>query len=92
MYSIELSKHYRKSYAKIARSGKFPRDEIDFIVDKISRGEKLDSKYKDHVLKGELAGIRECHVRPDLLLLYQIEGDVLVLLLVDIGSHAELFG
>ncbi len=37
-------------------------------------------------------GVRECHIQGDLLLVYKIEQGVLVLALLDIGSHAYLFG
>jgi mRNA interferase YafQ len=57
----------------------------------IAKGETLEARYKDHELKGEWKGYRECHIRPDVLLVYQIQDDVLILLLVDIGSHAQLF-
>jgi len=47
---------------------------------------------RDHALSGEWHGYRECHIKGDLLLVYQIHDDVLVLVLVDIGSHPQLFG
>ena len=50
---------------------------------------KLEDKYKDHQLKGNMKDFRECHIKPDLLLVYMIEDNVLKL--VDIGSHSELF-
>lgn len=54
-------------------------------------GEKLASKHKDHILKGDFDGYRECHVESDWLLIYKIQDDVLILTLVDTGSHADLF-
>ncbi|WP_119343147.1 type II toxin-antitoxin system YafQ family toxin [Facilibium subflavum] len=45
----------------------------------------------DHELKGNFKGVRECHIKPDDLLLYFIIEDD-TLRLVDIGSHAKLFG
>ena len=51
----------------------------------------LEPKYRDHQLNGEWEGSRECHIRPDLLLVYTYEGrDWLIL--ERLGSHAELFG
>ena len=50
---------------------------------------KLVDKYKDHQLVGKLKDFRECHIKPDLLLIYMIEDNILKL--VDIGSHIELF-
>ena len=57
----------------------------------LARGEMLDAKYRDHKLQGDYAGYRECHIRADLLLIYQVRERLLVLVLVDIGSHAYLF-
>ena len=45
----------------------------------------------DHALKGDLVGFRECHIAPDILLIYCLEDGVLILTLVNIGNHAQLF-
>jgi mRNA interferase YafQ len=50
----------------------------------------LPLHFRDHTLKGRLAGYRELHIGGDLLLLYTIEGDVVYLL--RLGSHAEILG
>ena len=42
-------------------------------------------------LKGKFKGFRECHIQPDWLLMYLIEDDVLVLTLVDTGTHSDMF-
>ncbi|WP_288758220.1 type II toxin-antitoxin system YafQ family toxin, partial [uncultured Treponema sp.] len=55
-------------------------------------GEKLPERFRDHELAGNLKGNRECHIMPDLLLIYRIFNDILILELVDTGSHADLFG
>jgi mRNA interferase YafQ len=59
------------------------------VVYKLLNGIELDYKYKDHQLKGSLKEFRECHIKPDLLLIYSIEHNILEL--VNIGSHSELF-
>lgn len=53
--------------------------------------EKLDAKYRDHDLKGNYKSCRECHVETNWLLIYEVIGDVLVLMLYRVGSHSELF-
>lgn len=67
------------------------KDYISYIdvVYKLLNNIKLDIKYKDHQLKGDKKSFRECHIKPDLLLIYKIEKNTLKL--VDIGSHSELF-
>ena len=52
---------------------------------------EIPKKYRDHALSGEWSGFRECHIKPDWLLIYRIDGDVLTLTLMDTGSHADLF-
>ncbi len=61
------------------------------IIEKLANGEKIDKKYRDHSLYGNYKGVRECHLEPDLLLLYQYKEEILVLLLTILGSHSEIF-
>jgi len=53
--------------------------------------EKLDNKYRDHALRGEYQGFRECHIEPDWLLIYRIENEALELFLFRTGTHSDLF-
>ena len=62
------------------------------MIDLLILGKKLPIKYQDHELNGEFIGYRECHIKSDLLLIYKIEKENLILVLVDIGSHSQLFG
>jgi len=71
---------------KLARANSFKRS---FKKIKLTDDEELETKYKDHQLKGNLKEFRECHIKPDLLFMYRINDDVLEL--VDIGTHNELF-
>lgn len=43
----------------------------------LAKGDSLPEKYKDHALKGEYKGLRECHIMPDWLLIYEIYDDKL---------------
>lgn len=89
-YTVIVSSQYKKSYKKMAKRGLDMRI-LDEVVYKLSRGEKLDGKYKDHVLKGRYKGFHECHILPDWLLIYLIENDILTITLVNTGSHSDLF-
>ena len=51
----------------------------------------LPTGNRDHALVGNWAGYRECHIKPDLLLIYR-KPDMETLHLVRLGSHSELFG
>ncbi len=64
-------------------------DEFDEVVDMLRRGKKLPEKYRDHLLSGNYNGYRECHIKPDVLLIYRTDEQRLYL--ARIGSHSELF-
>ena len=85
------TKQYEKSFKKLKRSGKFNETELNEVIDTLCRGEKLSVIFQDHELHGEYEGYRECHVRGDILLIYEIKDQELVLVLINIGSHSELF-
>ena len=61
------------------------------VIDSLSKGETLPKKYKNHPLKGNLKGYFDCHILPDLVLIYKIEKERLVLILFDIETHSNLF-
>lgn len=87
-YEIRVLKEYKKNYKKLTLKEK---DLVDEIVYRLSNNETLERKYKDHKLKGEFKELRECHVKPDLLLIYQKQDDKLILTCINIGSHSESF-
>ena len=64
---------------------------LDDIIEKLSMGEPLPEKNRDHALSGKLATYRECHILPDWLLIYQIRENILTLTLSRTGSHSDLF-
>lgn len=89
-YHLEYTSQFKKSYKKMAKRG-LKKEELKIVVEKLRSGEKLEKKYRDHILRGRYKGFHECHIRPDWLLVYNIQEDVLILTLVDTGSHADLF-
>lgn len=80
---------FKKGFKKIK---KLPFEDIKLIFDVISALEhelKLDEKFKDHALIGNYVGYRECHINPDLLLIYKTNQQSLML--TRLGSHSDLF-
>ena len=65
---------------------------LDSVVDRLRQGKLLDKKLRDHALSGKFQGFRECHIKPDWLLVYLIDNDVLTLTLVETGTHSQIFG
>lgn len=87
----------------LSRTGQFKRDlkralkdpkkdteTLKAVITLLLEGQALPPQYRDHLLKGNWNPHRECHIQPDFLLIYRIEGKELVL--VRCGSHADLFG
>jgi mRNA interferase YafQ len=90
MYRIKQTSKYKKDLKRIKRRG-YDISLLKVIIKKLSLGEKLDRKYKDHSLSGIFSGFRECHITPDWLLIYRYEKEVLVLVLSQTGTHSDLF-
>jgi mRNA interferase YafQ len=59
------------------------------IMDKLINKIPLEERYRDHELTGNYAGTRECHIKPDWLLIYYYEGKAIVF--ERTGSHSDLF-
>ena len=90
-YEIKFTTRFKKDLKLAEKQGK-NLDKLFYIVEKLSNGDKLDIKFRDHELTGDYGGCRECHIEPDWLLIYELFDDVLVLLLTRTGTHSELFG
>ncbi|MDP8080084.1 type II toxin-antitoxin system YafQ family toxin [Phocoenobacter skyensis] len=84
MLKIEKTKAFEKDFKKVGLIAPLV-DVLHYLIN----GKKLPAKYRDHALKGKYAIFRECHVKPDLLLVYYIENNILKL--VRLASHSELF-
>ena len=95
MRIIERPKPFRQDFKRENR-GEYRRllvigGEFERVVLALANDESLPLSYRDHPLRGNWEGSRECHIRPDFLLIYTYEGDD-VLRLERLGSHSELFG
>ena len=90
-YRIVVSRRYKTALKRLSRHKDFDKKTLESAVNALARGEKLDAKFRDHQLTGELKEYRECHINNDILLVYQKYHDVLALFLVDLESHDSLF-
>ena len=90
MRTIEWTGQFTRDYKREAR-GRY-RSSLDSllapVVDALVNDRALEPRHRDHTLSGEWAGFRECHIKPDLLLIYR-KPDPITLHLVRLGSHAE---
>ena len=88
-YTVKHTSAFKKAYKRCIKQH-LDISLLDEVIERLASGTPLDNKYHDHTLSGKLAGFRECHIKPDLLLLYRINNNILVLTLIDTRSHAEL--
>lgn len=71
MYLVRSTRGYRKAYKQVSKQKDFDGETLGKIIDTLAREEKLDQKYKDHQLTGEMKDSRECHIKHNLLLIYE---------------------
>lgn len=90
MYRIVATGKFKKDLKAIIKRG-YNMKLMDEVVTRLSNGEKLSEKNKDHALVGNYIGKRECHITPDWLLIYEIDNGNLILFLTRTGTHSDLF-
>ena len=90
MLKIVSSNRFKKDLKLALRRG-YNIELLEEVVNKLADGIVLEPKYKDHELAGEFKGLRECHITPDWLLIYQVIENDLVLYLSRTGTHSDLF-
>jgi len=91
MPKIYHSKRFEKSFKKLLKSGNFDDSKLDKVLLELEEGNKLEIKYKDHQLTGNMQSFRECHIENDLLLIYEVSKSENRIKMIDIGSHSDLF-
>lgn len=88
--SLVMTSQFKKDLKRARKRG-LPVGELEAVVDMILEGADLPPKYRDHLLSGDYAGFRECHIRPDWLLIYLDEPEICVVTAIRTGSHSDLF-
>lgn len=81
---------FKKDY-KLAKKRGYDISLLEEVLESLRKGEKLEERLRDHALGGWYLGFRECHILPDWLLIYAIDGDRLILTAVRTGTHSDLF-
>ena len=91
-YQIKFTSSFKKSLKKVLTQVKEFK-KIKTIIVKLANKEELEIKYKNHELNDnkKFKNCKECHVEPDWLLVYKYYENDLILLLVETGSHSEIF-
>lgn len=93
MRTIILSSQFKKDVKRMRKRG-LPEEELNQVVFDLANDIPLAADKHDHNLQGLFRGNRECHIKPDWLLVYNKtdEGSLLILNLVRTGTHSDLFG
>ena len=91
MRSIERTGQFKRDYKREAKGPRRQALSSDFItlLTALANDRPLAEKHRDHALTGDWKDHRDCHIKPDLVLIYRKPNDA-VLQLVRLGSHSEL--
>ena len=89
MLNVVFKSRFKRDLKKLKSSFR-DEDELLAVIEVLAMEQPLGAKFRDHALTGDYTGCRECHIRPDWLLVYQTTDTELILLRT--GSHSELFG
>ena len=89
-YEVKFTAQFKRDYKRIKKR-KFNIAELQAVVAMLAEGNTLPETYRDHALIGSYRNARECHIKPDWLLIYSISNEILVLELMRTGSHSDLF-
>ena len=82
---IVTTRQFRRDYRLLKKRG-YDMSRLDDVYTRLSNEEALPENYRDHQLQGNYAGYRECRIAPDWLLVYRVDGDILVLVLSRTGT------
>ena len=91
MRQIVFTSQYKRDL-KLALRRKLPEEKLNEVIKLLATDQPLPAANKDHALKGEFRGFRECHILPNWLLMYRKDDFRLQLVLMRTGTHADLFG
>mgnify|MGYP001550141920 FL=1 len=89
MLTLEYSSQFKKDFKKITKMSIPDIIEVGHVISTLQKGLLLEAKYQDHSLSGNWNGFRDCHIKPDLILIYRIHENTLQL--ARIGSHNDVF-
>jgi mRNA interferase YafQ len=89
MKTFRLANAYKRDLKRISRR-RYDLAPLANVLNALREGQELPVARRDHPLKGEWKGWRECHIQPDWLLIYKATDTEV--LLARTGTHADLFG
>jgi len=92
MLTAKYTRRFKKDFKTALKADPPVANELRVVLDILLSGRSLPPEYRPHKLSGEFLGCLECHLRPDLLLVYRINKGELIIFLLRLGSHSQIFG
>lgn len=92
MRTIDYSNQFKRDYKREQRGrhAAHLERELQTVIDALTHAQPFLPRHRDHALTGTWQDCRDCHLRPDLVLIYRFSASDLIEL-VRLGSHGELF-
>ena len=89
MLTLKAGARFKRDL-KICEKRNLPMKDLRNVIKDICEGKTLDIRYRDHQLKGNFKGYRECHIQPDWLFIYSTDENTLYAM--QTGTHADIYG
>jgi len=88
MRQARTTGQFDRDYSHVVKRGK-KIEKLDSVMMKLINEEPSPPRNREHALKGNFKGFRDCHIEPDWLLIYKVEGDVITF--ERTGTHSDIF-
>ena len=89
MKTVSHTTRFKKDFKREKKTDAGSAELLKEVVELLAQGKALPEKLKDHSLSGDWKDHRDCHLKPDLVLIYRTTDEEVTL--VRLGSHSELF-
>ena len=89
-YTLKPNSQFKKDLKLMKKRGN-DLTLLEEVLSLLADGKPLAEKYRNHTLTGDFVGCSECHIKPDWLLVYEYDEEILYLYLLRTGSHSDLF-
>ncbi len=91
MRTLVVTTKYKKCLKRVSKYPNFKKEKLDKIIFSLLNDEVLPESLHDHALGGDRIGQRDCHIAPDIILIYKKDDNFIYLELIEIDKHSNLF-
>jgi len=89
-YQLQVTDQFKQDLKRCKKRG-LPMEKLWEVIGRLLNGETLEDKYHAHILTGDRKGQWECHIEPDWLLIWVVHDERLILVMLNTGTHSDLF-